>query len=66
MRGFPRRNMFRLAQPNMFGCVAALARRFAPKGALPPFIPGPSASAGATHAMHGGLWSTRRAGSRGA
>jgi hypothetical protein len=39
MRGLPRRSMLRLAQAIMIACVAALARRCAPKGALPPFIP---------------------------
>jgi hypothetical protein len=35
MRGLPRRIMIRLAQPIMIGWVAALARHFVPKGALP-------------------------------
>ena len=38
MRGLPRRSMLRLAWPIMIGRDAALARRCAPKGALPPLL----------------------------
>jgi hypothetical protein len=39
MLGLPRRSMLRLARPIMIGRDAALARRFAARGALPPLAP---------------------------
>ena len=40
MRALPRRNMFRLAQPIMIGCVAALGTALRAEGALPLLSPG--------------------------
>ena len=40
MRGFPRRNMFRLAQAIMVACVAALGTPLRGEGAPPLLSPG--------------------------
>ena len=39
MRALPRRNMFRLAQPNMFGCDAALGTALRAEGGSRPLYP---------------------------